>query len=99
MSLPNLIANLRNATKANKFKTKVKISKVNLNFLEILRQHKFISGYLRTQDNQVIVFLKYTFNKPSILNIVNLHKTACPLCYSLSDLYKFEKNLGFVILT
>jgi small subunit ribosomal protein S8 len=99
MSLPNLIANIRNATKANKSKTKVKITKINLNFLEILRQHKFISGYLRTQDNKVIVFLKYAFNKPCILNLVNLRKTTCPLCYSFSDLCKFNKNLGFVILT
>jgi len=99
MSLPTLIANIRNATKANKSKTKVKISKININFLEILREHKFISGYLRTHDNKIIVFLKYSFNKATILNLVNLHKTSCPLSYSLSDLCKFDKNLGFVILT
>ena len=98
MNISSLIVNIRNASKANKIKTTIQNSRANLTFIEILRNHKFILGYSHKPNNKVEVYLKYNFKKPCILNILNLNKTSTPLYLSLSDLWKFEKDLGFVVL-
>lgn len=87
---------IRNALKANKHQTKLKKFKNITEILEILKNYHYIYDYETLKNNKVCIFLNYSKFKPSISNITYFAKT---LYFSNQDLWKFEKDLGLLILS
>ena len=99
MNIPNVIACIRNASKAKKKKTTILASKNVLRFLHILYLNNFILGYSSIVNYKVNIFLRYTKKGNVILNFKNVSKPSYNVYFSHTDLWKFDKSLGFVILS
>ena len=87
---------IRNALKANKLKTTVKASKNIIVILNILKHYHYIYDYEILKNNKVCIFLNYSKFKPSISSITYFAQS---LSFSNQDLWKFDKDLGLLILT
>lgn len=94
--IPSYIAIIRNALKANKSKTTVTPSKNLFYFLNILKEHKYISGYSQSKNKKIEVYFGYSSGKPCILNLIYFKKRTY---FSLQDLWKFNSDLGLIILS
>lgn len=99
MNIPNAIACIRNASKANKKKTTITASKNILRFLDVLQTNNFIAGYSLVINCKVSIFLRYTHKGGVILSLKNISKTSYNIYLSHADLWKFDKSLGLIILS
>lgn len=96
MNIPNLITLIKNGNIAKKSKITVKVSKKYLKFLDILVKSNYIASYSPSFNGYIYVFLD--INNKKILSFNHVSKPSLSFYYSYKDLWKFNKDLGLLIL-
>lgn len=98
MNIANLIPALNNSIKANKTSILYPASNQILQFLEVLKQHKYINGYTLLSHKQVKIYFGYYLLGNLVLKLKAVSKPSTPVYLKHKDLWKFDKNLSILIL-
>ena len=99
MNIANLISLIKNALKASKPKITVKFSKQNLSFLKILIENNYILSYHICITGHIVIFFHERHKKNKIWSFKHISKPSKHVFLSASDLWKFKKSHGIIILT
>ena len=92
----NFFSNLKNNNIILKNKILIKLSKKNLNYLNLLLNTGFIRGY-KIVNNKIEVLLKYINNKPLINKIKIISKPSCRVYINKKQ--KLNNNGLYIIST
>ena len=97
-TLSNLFSSIKNGILIKKTQITQQNSKQNINVLNILVREGFIKAYkINTNNNQLIIYLKYKKNKPVLNNIKRISKPGKRLYIKNKEL--FHKKKGFYIIS
>ena len=97
----NSVASIKNGLLVKKSFVKTPYKKITEMLLNVLWSEGFILGYkiLDTSPKRLKIFLKYKKGKPVINSLKSLSKPSLRIYYSVKQLWKFDFNQGFLLLS
>lgn len=99
----DMLAVIRNASKAKKESVEIKRSRLLENILKILRDEGFISNFKTIDDKKqglIKVYLKYNKNKtPAILGLKKVTKSSLRIYKSYKKLPRVLGGIGIAIIS
>lgn len=101
MGVVNVVSCLRNAGLSKKTFTNVQLSKMNINFLDILYSEGFINGYSISDDSRKIkVYPSYAKNELALVSSLKSISTPGRRVYlGYRDLVKFYSGRFLILST
>ena len=101
MALHNMLSNIKNAQKVKRAFFFQKRKKLCEHVLNLLWNEGYILGYQISSKNssKMKIFLKYSKEKPAIKIIKVFSKPGKRIYYSLSQLWKINSNVSFIIFS
>ena len=99
MNLYHSITIIKNSLKKNHTKTKIRNTRLNRCLLDILWDEGYIRGYSFSENQQIIVLLKYSLSGKSLQKIQTISKPSCRVYLKSKELWQVQKqSLSTLIL-
>lgn len=97
----NMFANIKNGQIAKRKFIIQKRKKICEDFLQIMWNEGFISGYSvdLKDSNQLKIYLKYYNEKPAISNIKLISKPSRRIFWSVKQIWKIDSEKNFIIFS